>query len=146
MTSVAASRVCARFRVSLPAGSHAGFDFDLGFVLRGKHTLPRGHALTAGTRVRWLLKARGESGVTGYLIAGVRLVRGTTPDVDGQRRRFWSTVVDWPGHGVDFVNAGGSRAGFEFGQSFAVGQGKAEPKNVEPQALFTSLFALGGRK
>src|SRR5688572_4205163 len=34
-------------RVSLPAGSHAGFDFDLGFVLRGKHTLPRGHALTA---------------------------------------------------------------------------------------------------
>jgi hypothetical protein len=55
-------------------------------------------------------------------------------------------VVDWPGLGVDFVNASGARAGFEFGQSLGFAKGQAGRQTVEPIAIFTNYFVQGGRQ
>ena len=140
-------------RVSTPAGRKAGFDFDVGYRL-GR--TPKPHKLTskgfawaadgwvAAAHVRWLPKGRGDTGWSGYLLGGVRVMQGTATQASGGTRRLLFQGID-VGFGFDRVVARGYRAGAEAANSVPwSGRAKGEyPSDM--MAPFVNGFALWRR-
>ena len=101
-------------RVTQPAHEKIAFDFDIGWILpgwkRGRSQSPlEWHAsgLVGGARMRWRPKGRSETGWSGAVNTGAKIMHSGTYDKNSQRTAHaWVIVPDFVGFTVDKLSDG----------------------------------------
>ncbi|HUL49620.1 MAG TPA: hypothetical protein VLT79_06380 [Gemmatimonadales bacterium] len=119
ITGVAGSKpwAIASARIGIPMATRFGLDADAGGTL-GTERLNEGQVPSGGAadlHVRWMHGGRHESGWSGYLMAGPRVIAAHNIDASGQVTNHDPIWAFEAGYGVDWLTKNGWRGGVELG-------------------------------